>query len=524
MFRRYAASFMCTVLPLSVLGIEMGEVCGIGKYKRLMYASPTTYSTAIAETPCTWCPEGKYNTGVSYTKTDCYDCGLGWFAPSPNGSCVQCPFGMTTTDLKCTTCPIGKSSQFYGKSVDLSHDAPTDDTSKWWEWCHSCPWMWAKSDPTALRCSRCSPGTASLQNRTGCSMCPAGTSNPGGDLSSCQKCQHGRYTSTPGNAACLNCPVGSTTNSWGGTSCVLCPAGKAGYAESASNPYCRHCSLPLYSHTTGLIGCQRCSAGSITNSSASSSCTVCPAGTWQKSSLNDVCVPCPSNPYGRASLVCPAYKQPLPAFVKLVIDVPLTVAEFTEDKQTLFVGAIAATASVAQNTFVDITGITSIVRRRRILSASIAVATQITTNTANANAVSGRLTPVEINRQMASFGMPAITVSVGATVETVKTVAMVNTRAQTPILCTGWPASVVAASQAALQKDALVEADTNALELFIKHQDHAIKPLDTQCLILFEAAKQALNASRENTSSAGRCVVGLLSPVLVLLLHMARRL
>jgi len=211
----------------------------------------------------------------------------------------------------------------------------------------------------------------------------------------------------------------------------------------------------------------------------------------------------------------------LSTVVKLVIDVPLTVVEFTEDKQTSFTKSIAATAGVAKE-FVEITEITeinSIVRRRRILSASISVATKITVqNTANANAVSGKMTPDNINRQMTSNGMPAVTVSVGATVETVAITTIASTPSPTPILCTGWPASVVSAAQAALQKDeqTRVETDTSALQLFIGHQVHVTTTLDAQCLALVESAKKALL-----TSSAGRCVVGLVVPVLVLSLHLA---
>ena len=105
--------------------------------------------------------------------------------------------------------------------------------------------------------------------------------------------------------------------------------------------------------------------------------------------------------------------------VKLVIDIPLTMAEFTEDKQTSFRNAIAATAGVA-NEFVEITDIKSIIRRRRMLSASISVATQITVqNEATANTVSDTMTQSNINKQMVSTGMSNVTVSVGATVETV---------------------------------------------------------------------------------------------------------
>lgn len=242
-------------------------------------------------------------------------CGIGYFPPGLNKPCEQCPFGTirekyASDDLNCTTCPIGKSSQFYGISVDLDNDAPTDENSKWYTHnCFPCPWMWAKPDPTALRCSRCSAGTESLDNRTACSMCPAGKFNAGGDSSSCFTCKPGQYTATTGNKACLTCPVGKTTSIWGSTRCDSCPVGKAGYISGATDPYCKVCSSPFYSHETGLAGCKKCSAGSITNKSAPSSCTICPAGTWQKSTLNDVCVPCPSIPYGAAASVCPEYKH-----------------------------------------------------------------------------------------------------------------------------------------------------------------------------------------------------------------------
>ena len=76
---------------------------------------------------------------------------------------------------------------------------------------------------------------------------------------------------------------------------------------------------------------------------------------------------------------------------------------------------------------------------------------------------------------------------------------------------------MVATAQAALQKDKQTrkETDTNALQLFLDHRVRVTTTLDAQCLALVESAKKALP-----DSSAGRCVVGLLVPVLVLSLHL----
>jgi len=108
--------------------------------------------------------------------------------------------------------------------------------------------------------------------------------------------------------------------------------------------------------------------------------------------------------------------------VLLVINVPFTVQEFGDEKQTQFKTAIAATANV-DDEFVLITDITPnavSTIRRRMLTSGVSVGTQITiTDGSKATSVVGRMTLSNINTHMVSSGIGTVTVSKEASVGTI---------------------------------------------------------------------------------------------------------
>ena len=220
---------------------------------------------------------------------------------------------------------------------------------------------------------------------------------------------------------------------------------------------------------------------------------------------------------------CGTAEAPGPtSVVKITVDVPYTQEQFTKDVQKIYKKAIAATAGVAEE-FVEIVKIErkkSSFRRRRLLSETVSVETQITVqHIDNANAISETMTPVNINIKMKYNGIPTVIVSVDAIVET--------TRPLVAVPCMGWSENMVSTAKNVLQKNSQNrdEADIADLRSFISHiKSVNIVMTEKTCLNLLSEAEKVVGQEiieQAGTGSAGRCVVGILLPVLLLPLHLA---
>jgi len=111
--------------------------------------------------------------------------------------------------------------------------------------------------------------------------------------------------------------------------------------------------------------------------------------------------------------------------VKMAVSLPMTINEFTLDKQTKFMASIAAAAGVSSDD-VAIDDITSIpTSSRRLLEASIRVDTSVKAkDKSSADALGAKLTTNSINSELAKLGLPPATMLVApATVSTIVSTA-----------------------------------------------------------------------------------------------------
>ena len=116
-------------------------------------------------------------------------------------------------------------------------------------------------------------------------------------------------------------------------------------------------------------------------------------------------------------------------------------------------------------------------------------------------------------------GIPTVIVSVDAIVET--------TRPLVAVPCMGWSENMVSTAKNVLQKNSQNrdEADIADLRSFISHiKSVNIVMTEKTCLNLLSEAEKVVGQEiieQAGTGSAGRCVVGILVPVLLLPLHLA---
>ena len=417
------------------------ELCGSGKY--------STIVGAVYDTACLRCGAGKFSSTPG--ATSCYSCDASKFSTSygqtSETSCVPCSAGaQSTADRTGCTCRAGWSG-----SVGIEGNRWTGAALV----CTECPADTHKIGPGPAACEACPAHSSARPGSSKC-VCVAGWTAASDATTRCVECRTDTYG--PGNVSCIACPAGSVSLA-GSTSVAACVC-IDGWVHVSGND-CEPCAAGTRS-ADGV--CVPCPDGSVSlpGSSICRACLEWSVGTVNAanaalerpgvSSRSDAAALETLTEYhilktfrgeqisancdalyqrvlkrqianaraSRATVAVNGVEAPgVSTVVKLVIDILLTMAEFTEDKQTSFRNAIAATAGVA-NEFVEITDIKSIIRRRRMLSASISVATQITMqNGVIANTVSDTMTQSNINKQMVSNGISNVTVSVSPTVETV---------------------------------------------------------------------------------------------------------
>ena len=227
-----------------------------------------------------------------------------------------------------------------------------------------------------------------------CGKCRAGESKTEDSTTGtwfCRPCSANQYVSDPNNAAhsCQDCPAGGTCSdgsfiansgsvwdldrSTGAYSIVSCSAG----AAIVSSPYlqqaCRPCAAGFY-----------CAGGS-------DPALKCPKDTF-------------SEPMSRSQDACVESQE-----VALTVNLPMSAAEFTQEKQMVFKESIAEVAGVKPS-FVEITDIAQVSTRRNasrtLLAASIEVMTRIRTISGDAEEIVNRLDEDTINAQLAKNGLP----------------------------------------------------------------------------------------------------------------------
>lgn len=150
------------------------------------------------------------------------------------------------------------------------------------------------------KCIPCAPGTFqffSIQRRTSCTKCRAGTFNnfPGAEhQTDCHICAQ-NYFARPGATSCKPCPPGTISGVASGRCFPLCPPG----SERSTNK-CTPCNPAFYNDGTLRI-CKACPSGTTTLVKGQSQCTACPPGTHRDVSrtksyngLAFKCAPCPA--------------------------------------------------------------------------------------------------------------------------------------------------------------------------------------------------------------------------------------
>ena len=120
----------------------------------------------------------------------------------------------------------------------------------------------------------------------------------------------------------------------------------------------------------------------------------------------------------------PEIKDEAPAFaetdvvVAIVLGLPMSVDDFTLDKQLSFRQAIAGAAGVGMSK-VRIASIRAAGRRRQLLAESIEVEVEVAAADSNAaSAVANNLTPDKINAKLQAAGLPQAEILRAATVQT----------------------------------------------------------------------------------------------------------
>ena len=167
-------------------------------------------------------------------------------------------------------------------------------------------------------------------------------------------------------------------------SCVACVPGK--YKEVVGSAECTPCVDGTYSKQGGAISniCDDCGMGFYA-SSDHSVCLLCPANSnsiLARSQLTDCkCIQGFFGPDGGPCVPQQDAEEFLPkdVIVKMVIGLPLSVEEFTPDKQISFRQSIADAAGVSL-VKVRIAKIEAVdARRRHILAENIAIDVQVAT-------------------------------------------------------------------------------------------------------------------------------------------------
>jgi hypothetical protein len=213
----------------------------------------------------------------------------------------------------------------------------------------------------------------------------------GGDAGkgSCTACVPGKYKSAAGDGDCTDCGAGTYGSATGQTTCTPCGVGKYGAAGATTESKCMLCPVGKFGGREGAAACAECEPGKVSDGGER---------------------PC-------RSVTVAGY------VIKLVLSLPITQMDFTEDKQSNFRVSIAAAAG-AKPADVTIDKIEAMSRRvgRRLLSESVLVYTVIkATDSKAADAIASSLTTDKINGVLQTAGLPKATIKQTPTVESTAT-------------------------------------------------------------------------------------------------------
>ncbi|GLD99774.1 hypothetical protein PINS_up008502 [Pythium insidiosum] len=173
-------------------------------------------------------------------------------AARANKICGVCPRGAysnSSTEHKCTLCPLG----FISRDLD--------------------------DRPGADGCDPCKPGT--FANETG--------------LSECRACPRGSFASNSGQAICDLCPPGEISASLGSDVCLPCGVGS--YAPVDGSVKCLPCPRGTFAPGTGELECLQCPTGYFQDNEGQGSCRACPPGYVAPSPGHWECQPCGEGTY-----------------------------------------------------------------------------------------------------------------------------------------------------------------------------------------------------------------------------------
>ena len=225
-------------------------------------------------------------------------------------------------------------------------------------------------------------------------MCPAGFWCAGG-ANDKTACAGGTYVPTDGSAsvnACSDCSVGTFSSDEGSSVCTKCSPGTVAPALGAAT-------------------CDSCEPGKFAVSAGAVSCTSCPTG---KTSVAGGVSETDCNLDSDSTVTITLRET-----VTMVLSLPMTKAEFDDEKQQAFKEAIAKTAGQgvrADHVLIDTIEEMS-TAARRLLAQGIHVAVSVNAPGKDAAAsIAASLTAAAINTELEKAGLPPATVLETATV------------------------------------------------------------------------------------------------------------
>ena len=257
--------------PISSAAACIG--CAAGYYLNNInyceYCTPGYYNTASGQTNCTYCAAEASVYGVA--QTVCLLCSRGKFkyinTQTAASSCLNCPFFTystmvgATSSSDCAPCIAGQYAD------PLKGGCPVCEAGSY-----------QSSSAGATVCTGCERGTygTALMESSACTPCPAGYSTNATGLTACSQCPQATYA-TPGMTACTPCPAGTYGHAPGIGACTTCTRGS--YSSSTGKQACTPCDFGLYTTATRATTCASCAAGTYAYVTGSTTCTPCPNGT-----------------------------------------------------------------------------------------------------------------------------------------------------------------------------------------------------------------------------------------------------
>ena len=349
------------------------------------------FKAALGSETCSGCGAGTFS--LSAGASVCADCQArgtckpGFSGPKC-GSCIHCVKGkykIAQGDAACTNCVVGQYSTSVGATFNLCQGCPTDsDAPEASSEKTACTCNAGSTGPNGGPCTKCVEGTYKVNSgNTKCKSCPANADSPSGSimLSACT-CNAG--SSGLDGDTCSECASGTYKSTSGSKSCSTCPANAAS-AQASTKPTDCMCYKGF---TEGIaVPCVACMNGKFKPSTGPADCTSCPSGSTSRSGsvlVTDCLAPTTSATH----------------LIKMVVMIPMSMAEFSNEKQTKFKEAVAAAAGVAPDD-VSFDKIEEISTSPRRFTKSIRMDVSVkASSSSRADAIAGKLTASAINTQL----------------------------------------------------------------------------------------------------------------------------